>query len=232
MEILAIIPAHNEAQNIEAVVDELVRVAPEVGYVVVNDGSADDTAAICRRRGYHLIDLPLNLGLAGAVQAGLQYASRRGYDAAVQLDGDGQHDPRCIGVLSQAMAGQGADIVIASRFLEAKKGRGLRMAGSRLLSLLIRLTTGAKITDPTSGMRLFSKAMADEFAWNINYGPEPDTVAYLIRSGAKVVEAPAAMRPRQHGESYLNALRSLAYMLNMCVSIVFIQWFRKREARR
>jgi glycosyltransferase involved in cell wall biosynthesis len=230
--ILAIIPAYNEAENIEWVVDELTGTWPDLDYIVVNDGSSDATAAICRRRGFRLLDLPVNLGLAGAVQAGMQYASRHGYDASLQLDGDGQHDPRYIGALRDAMVEHGADIVIGSRFLTRKKGGGLRMAGSRFLGLLIRLTAGAKITDPTSGMRLFNQVMSREFAFNINYGPEPDTMAYLIRKGATVIEAPVEMRERKYGESYLSAFRSLGYMINMSISLVFIQWFRKRRAAR
>ncbi|MCL2090422.1 MAG: glycosyltransferase family 2 protein [Micrococcales bacterium] len=227
--VIAVIPAFNEAESIEGVVDELVGVCPGIDYLVVNDGSVDETAAVCRRRGFRLLDLPVNLGLAGAVQAGMKYAHLAGYDAVLQLDGDGQHDPRFISPLAEALTSQDADIVIGSRFLDQKKGRGMRMAGSRLLSGLIRVTCGARITDPTSGMRLFSRNLVGEFAWNINYGPEPDTIAYLIRNGASVVETPVSMRDREAGQSYLTAFHSMVYMLNMCMSIIFVQWFRKRR---
>lgn len=122
-----------------------------------------------------------------------------------------------------------ADIVIGSRFVTEKKPKSLRMLGSNLISFCIRLTTGTRITDPTSGMRLFNRKMMNAFAYNMNYGPEPDTISYLIRSGAKVKEVQVEMLERVAGESYLNLKRSMMYMLRMCVSILIIQRFRKKQ---
>lgn len=232
MKILIIIPAYNEQENIEQVVDNLIDCYPQYSYVVVNDGSRDDTALICQKRGYHLINLPVNLGLAGAFQAGMRYAYEQGFDAAVQLDGDGQHNPAYIAGMVKAMAEQDADIVIGSRFMEKRKPKSLRMLGSNLIEAVIRLTTGTKISDPTSGMRLFSRRMLRLFANNVNYGPEPDTVAYLIRCGAGVAEVQADMNERIAGESYLNLSRSIIYMLHMFFSIIFIQFVRKKEETR
>lgn len=227
MSLLIIIPAYNEEENIERVVDNLIEHYPQYDYVVVNDGSSDHTADICRKRGYRLLDLSTNLGLAGGFQAGLMLADRMGYDYAVQLDGDGQHDPKYIAAMLEQMQRNQDDIVIGSRFVTEKKPGGLRMLGSNIIQLAIRMTTGQTIHDPTSGMRLFNRSMIHAFANSLNYGPEPDTVSYLIRTGAKVEECQVEMQERIAGTSYLNFSRSIEYMTRMCLSILLIQRFRK-----
>ena len=218
--LLIVIPAYNEEENIVRVVDDLTRRFPQYDYVVVNDGSRDKTAALCRAHGYRLIDLPVNLGLAGAFQTGLRYAADNGYDCAMQLDADGQHRPEYIPAMLEELE-DGADIVIGSRFLTVKKPKTLRMVGSYIISWSIRLTTGRAICDPTSGMRLFNRAMVEEFAQNLNYGPEPDTISYLIKNGAAVKEVQVEMGERIAGHSYLT--------IKMAISILLIQWFRKRD---
>ena len=155
MRCLIIIPAFNEEMNIVKVVDEIIEKYPQYDYVVINDGSSDDTAKICRKQGYELIDLPVNLGLAGAFQTGLKYAYIKKYDCAIQFDADGQHRPEYIGAMIKKIE-EGYDIVIGSRFVEKKKPFNLRMFGSFLLSAAMRMTTGCKVKDPTSGMRMFS----------------------------------------------------------------------------
>ena len=227
-DVLIIIPAHNEEENIERVVDHLVEHFPQYDYVVVNDGSRDRTGEICRERGYNFLDLPVNLGLAGAFQAGIRYAYKKGYACAIQLDGDGQHRPDFVGDMKKKID-EGYDIVIGSRFINEKKPWTMRMFGSNLLELAIRLTTGSDIKDPTSGMRMFSKKMIREFAMGLNYGPEPDTVSYLLKQGAKVAEVPVIMDERISGTSYLTPLRAAKYMTQMLVSILLIQNFRKRD---
>ncbi len=226
--LLIVIPAYNEEKNIVRVVDELNRCCPQYDYVVVNDGSRDKTAALCRAHGYRLIDLPVNLGLAGAFQTGLRYAAENGYDCAMQLDADGQHRPEYIAPMLQELE-RGADIVIGSRFLAVKKPKTLRMLGSYIISWSIRLTTGRAICDPTSGMRMFNRTMVEEFAQNLNYGPEPDTISYLIKNGAVVKEVQVQMGERLAGHSYLTMVKSVQYMLKMAISILLIQWFRKRD---
>lgn len=228
MKILIIIPAYNEEENIIRVVDDLIENYPQYDYVVINDGSSDSTAKICRENGYNLIDLPINLGLAGAFQTGVKYGYEQGYDAVLQYDGDGQHQAKYIDKMVQAMEERNADIVIGSRFIEKKKPNSLRMLGARILKYSIKFTTGQGIADPTSGMRLIHKKMLKEFAYLMNYGPEPDTVAYLMRNGAKVVEVQVEMSERIAGESYLNLKNSIMYMFRMCASIFFLQMFRKR----
>ena len=229
MKLMLLIPAYNEGENIERVVGSLIADYPHVDYVVVNDGSKDNTADICRKNGFNLLDLPVNLGLSGAFQAGMRYAWEKGYDAVMQFDGDGQHDPAYIAPMLEAMEKEQADIVIGSRFVDVKKPLSVRMLGSRLIAFVTHLTTGKKLTDPTRGMRLFNRKMIGKFARHINYGPEPDTIAYLIRQGAKVVEVQASMNERIAGESYLSLSRSIIYMMNMMVSIFILQFARKKE---
>ena len=225
--VLVIIPAFNEEANIELVVEELVQDYPELDYVVVNDGSTDRTADICREHGYHMMDLPVNLGLAGCFQAGMKYAYYQGYACAVQFDGDGQHRPEYIMPMKRKMD-EGYDIVIGSRFVNQPKDFSMRMVGSRLLSFAVWFTTGIRVADPTSGMRMFNRRMIREFACNLNYGPEPDTISYLLKQGAKVAEIPVVIGERWGGESYLKPTVACRYMVRMLLSILLIQNFRKR----
>lgn len=225
MKTLLIIPAYNEEESLKTTIDSLSGL--DVDFIIVNDGSKDSTVQVCRDNGYPFLDLSTNLGLAGAFQAGMKYAYRHNYDCAIQFDADGQHLPEYIESLIEAVKEN--DIVIGSRFVDQKKPKSLRMFGSNLISAAIKLTTGKKLTDPTSGMRAFNRRMIKQLAFGLNFGPEPDTVSYLIkRAGAKVIEVPVKMVDRSAGESYLNLWTSAAYMLRMTVSILFIQLFRKR----
>ncbi len=227
-EVLVIIPAYNEEANIGRVAENLIRNHPELDYVIVNDGSADRTAEICRENGYCLLDLPVNLGLAGAFQAGMKYADRKGYRFAVQFDGDGQHRAEFIGPMREKME-EGYNIVIASRFVTEKKPHSMRMLGSRIIAAAIRLSSGASIADPTSGMRMYDRRMIHLFANQINYPPEPDTVSWLVKNGAKVAEVQAVMDERTGGVSYLTPMNAVRYMTRTLISILFIQSFRIKE---
>ncbi len=227
-ELLIIIPAYNEEENIVNTVELIKNKYSQYDYVVVNDGSKDRTASICKEKGYELLDLPVNLGLAGAFQTGMKYAYKKGYDYAIQFDADGQHRPEFIEPMLKKIK-EGYDIVIGSRFVEERKDKSLRMLGSRMITVAIRLMTGVRVSDPTSGMRMFSKSMIEEFAKNLNYGPEPDTVSYLIKNGARVAEVQAIMDERLFGESYLNLVNSIKYMVKMMTSILVVQNFRKRN---
>lgn len=226
MKTLAIIPAYNEEESIVDTVEELKAIAPQIDYVIVNDGSKDNTLAVCREHGYNVLNLPVNVGLTGGFQAGMKYAWENGYDYAVQFDADGQHRPEFIQKMVDAAVAQDADIVIGSRFVTEKKQASARMTGSALISGMIKLTTGKRIKDPTSGMRLYDRDMIKRFVYEADFGPEPDTVAYLIRQGANVVEVQADMRDRTAGESYLSFSKSISYMMRTCMSILFVQWFR------
>ncbi|HFH9836782.1 TPA: glycosyltransferase family 2 protein [Streptococcus suis] len=226
-ELLIIIPAYNEEESIQRVIENLIQNYPQFDYLIINDGSKDNTSLICHQKGYCILDLPINLGLAGAFQTGLRYAYKHGYKKAIQFDADGQHLPEYISDLSQQID-QGYDLVIGSRFVNRQKNWSLRMLGNRLIACAIKLTTGKDIADPTSGMRMFSAPLIKEFALNINYGPEPDTVSYLLRNGVKVKEVQVTMQERQGGQSYLTLSRSIQYMVHMFASILIIQNFRKR----
>lgn len=227
--VVAVVPAYNERDNIVSTIEDLQINAPGVDYVIVNDGSKDDTLDICREHGYNVVDLPVNLGLAGAFQTGMRYAYEHGYDFAIQFDADGQHSAAYIEEMVKVAESEGANIVIGSRFATQKKPFSARMAGSALISAMILLTTRKRIQDPTSGMRLFDKTMIPLFAREMDFGPEPDTISLLMRWGYKVEETQVEMRERTAGESYLNFTKSIAYMLRMSISILLVQWFRRKK---
>lgn len=227
MKVLIIIPAYNEESNIVRVVTNIHKLLPDYDYVVINDGSLDNTAQVCRNNNFRLIDLPANLGLAGAFQTGMKYAWKNGYDAAIQFDGDGQHRAEYIPELVKQMELTDSDIVIGSRFVSKRKPFTPRMIGSRLLAFLIFCTTGKHLKDPTSGMRLYGHNVIKEYALELNYAPEPDTLAYLLNNGCKISEVQVEMDERQNGKSYLGFLGSYHYMFKQVISIVFVQWFRK-----
>lgn len=226
MNVLVVVPAYNEEESIVATVKELTAVVPELDYLIVNDGSRDGTRRICMEHGYRMLDLPANVGLTYGFQAGVKYALRHGYDAVLQFDADGQHEASYIRPMIEQMSNQGDDIVIGSRFLTRKKDFSPRMIGSRLIALFIMLTTGIRLTDPTSGMRVFGGWTLKTFGRMNDFGPEPDSLAYLARKGAHISEIQVEMRERAAGESYLNVINSVKYMLRTCISILFVQWFR------
>lgn len=224
-----IIPAYNEAENIERVVDNLMENYPQYDYVVINDGSTDATRKVCARRGFNFLDLPVNVGLSGAIKSGMRYANFYGYDYVLQLDGDGQHDPKYIADMQKCMEKTGADIVIGSRFKNERKPFTSRMIGSQIITMAIRVTTGGKyIGDVTSGMRLFNKKMIKRFGYDMHYSPEPDTLAYLLNCGVHIEEVQVEMRERIAGVSYLNFKNSIWYMMKMLFSILIFQWVRVR----
>ena len=226
MKVLAIIPAYNEEESISSTIEELLTAHTGCDYLVVNDGSLDATERICCERGFRHVSHPTNLGLTAGFQTGVKYALAHGYDAVIQFDADGQHVPDYLPKMVDEMEATGADIVIGSRFVTEEKPLSARMIGSRLISGIIKLTTGQRINDPTSGLRLYNKAMMEEFARRFDFGPEPDSLAYLMRRGARVSEVQVTMRERQAGESYLNVTKSISYMARTCTSILLAQWFR------
>ena len=231
MKLLIIVPAYNEAESIVKVIEELQEKVPQFDYIIVNDGSKDNTAGICREHDFRMLDLPVNLGLTGAFQTGMRYACEKGYDAAIQIDADGQHDPAYIDSMIKEMEKSGCDIVIGSRFKNNRKPLTARMLGSILITGAIRLTTGKHIGDVTSGMRLFNKKMIKQFGYDIHYSPEPDTLAYLLNCGVQIREVQVTMSERIAGTSYLNLWNSMWYMLKMMFSILLFQWVRKRREK-
>lgn len=226
MRLLVFVPAHNEEENIKRAVENLRSRCPGYDYLVIDDGSTDRTAAICRDLGYPCVSLPVNLGLDGVFQTGMRYAYEKGYDAAVPFDGDGQHNAEYLPPLLEKLE-EGYDIVVGSRFLEKKKGGSLRMTGSLIISFFFRLTTGVTFTDPTSGLRMVRRNVMKRIATDPNCGAEPDTWAYFVKRGARLAEVQVEMNERAGGTSYFTLGRAIFFMLRMCISMMFIQPFRK-----
>ena len=226
---IAIVPAFNEEGNIVSTIEELKKYSSNIDYIIINDGSTDSTEKICQERGYNHITLPVNLGLAGAFQTGMKFALDNNYDFALQFDADGQHCSAYIKDMINTALSQNAKVVIGSRFAATKKPFSARMAGSAVITAMIFITTGKKIQDPTSGMRLISKDLFSLFAEELDFSPEPDTVALLMQWGYKVCEVQVEMRDRVAGKSYLTFTKSLAYMLRVGISILFVQWIRRKK---
>ena len=226
MKTLVVIPAYNEAMNIVKTVDDIKQNAPEVDYVVVNDGSKDNTLEVLKEHHFNYIDGFCNLGLFGAVQTGFKLALLNDYDIVIQFDGDGQQSAKYIQPLIDEIE-NGNDIVIGSRFVTEKKPVTARMLGSRLIAFSIRLMTGKKIADPTSGFRAYNRACIKDYANDMNNPPEPDTLVYMLRKKRKIKEVQVQMSEREFGESYLNLMNTIKYMSRMMVSIFLIQPFRK-----
>jgi glycosyltransferase involved in cell wall biosynthesis len=231
--LLLIIPAYNEQDCILATLESVERFKASTSlpylldFIVVNDGSKDQTAEIVRERGCSLIDLEINLGLAGAFMAGMQFAHKNGYDYAMQFDADGQHLPEYISQLVGA-AESGADIAIGSRFIsEKRKINSFRMMGNALISHAIWITTHHQLRDPTSGMRLKSKNAIDFYISRENSSPEADTISFMLKKGFSLKEVQVTMHKRQAGTSYLTWSKSIHFMLSRLFSILLIQPFRR-----
>ena len=226
---IVIIPAYNEEKSIVKTVQDICEHAPEFDYVIINDCSTDQTLSVCRKHHLHVLNLPVNLGIGGAVQTGFLYAHKNGYDYAVQFDGDGQHDAQYLQKMRDYMIEQNADMLIGSRFLEKEgfQSTGMRRFGIRYFSALIKFLTGQKITDPTSGMRMINRdilAMYSE-SYPKDY-PEPESVVAIINSGKKVMEYPVIMRKRMEGTSSISPLKSVYYMIKVSLAI-FLEMIRK-----
>lgn len=224
--VLVAIPAFNEEECIEKTIVELESVPDEFDFIVINDGSRDATLDICRELRCNVIDLPINCGLTVGFQTAARYAVDHGYDYMIQFDADGQHRPEYIvNLIEKAMVDK-ADIVIGSRFLTVRKDKSLRMLGSRLITVLIKMLTGTRVSDPTSGFRLFSRSILEKFYYDNTLNPEPETIALFLKQGYSVSEVQVEMRERQGGESYLNPVRSVQYMARVFATLLIVQWFR------
>lgn len=231
MKTLIIVPAYNEALNIEKTIADLKQNASEYDYIIINDCSKDNTKEICKKNEFNVISLPVNYGLTSAIQIGMKYAYANDYDIVIQFDGDGQHQAQYLKELVKAIEEDGNDISIGSRFVEKKKPFTMRMFGSNIIQSTIKLVTGKKITDPTSGMRAYNKKAIKEFVTNSSLTPEPDTLVYMLKKGMKIQEVQVEMKEREFGESYLNAVKSMEYMLSMMFSIIFIRVFTKKGGK-
>lgn len=229
MKKLVIIPAYNEGENVETIVNEVVKKAKDFDYVVINDCSTDDTKMICDKYKYNHIDLPINLGIGGAVQTGYRYAYMEGYDLAVQVDGDGQHDPEFLNQMAEFLEKNDADMVIGSRFIDKKgfQSSGTRRIGIKYFTILIKILTGKTITDPTSGLRMVNRDIMKVFAYDYpkDY-PEPESVVSILCKKKKVEEIPVIMRERSGGVSSISLKKSVYYMIKVSLAIL-IERIRK-----
>jgi len=223
-----LVPCYNEEASLKQTIENLKSVVPGMDFIIINDGSKNKTLQICKENNYPVINMPFNMGLTRAVQTGMRYAYINRYDLALQFDGDGQHLAEYIKIMIEAIEKNSADIVVGSRFT-SNSFKNLRQIGGHFLKVAIKLVTGKKISDPTSGMRLYNRKIIKKLAFQMNYGPEPDTLVYLIKQGVKVIEVPVLMRERIAGKSYLTSLTAINYMLRMFVSIIFVHWIREKE---
>ena len=189
----------------------------------------DSTRKICEEKGYNIVNLPINLGIGGAVQTGYRYALENDYDVAVQVDGDGQHDPEFLNIMAEYLEKENLDMVIGSRFIEKEgfQSSKLRRIGIVFFSVLIKTLTGVKITDPTSGLRMAGKNVIALFAEDYprDY-PEPESVVTVIRRGMKVEEIPVVMKEREGGVSSISLKKSVYYMIKVTLAIL-IERIRK-----
>jgi glycosyltransferase involved in cell wall biosynthesis len=225
MRVVAIVPAYNEAPSLPRLAGALRAAGCSLDVCVVDDGSVDATAATASSLGWNVLRLPMNLGIGGAVQAGYLWARDHGYDAAVQIDGDGQHDPACVDALLAPIRGGHADFVVGSRFLGEGgfRSTAVRRAGIRYLSWFLRLRCGARVSDPTSGFRAANRAAIELFAryYPSDY-PEPEAVALARRAGLRLAEVPVRMHERTHGQSSITAARTLYYLVKVSLALVLL----------
>lgn len=234
MKILLIVPAFNEEKSLPSLLQEF-KDFPQYEIVVVNDCSRDQTEKIAKEFAVKGLNLPINLGLSGAVQTGFLYAVEHEFDVCIQIDGDGQHIPQEISKLIDKIQA-GADIAIGSRFLtadlESYEQSFFRKLGAKYISFLVRLFSGIRLTDPTSGMRAFTKEIFTHMAEAANERPEPDTMLYFARKGYRIEEVQVQMRERMAGESYLTLNRAVIYMIENTLSMLYVCLRTKRVKRK
>jgi glycosyltransferase involved in cell wall biosynthesis len=226
---IAIVPALNEQETIGRVIDEIRAFDPGFEILVVDDGSTDRTAAIAEAKGAHVVTLPFNLGIGGAVQTGYLYARNNGFELAVQIDGDGQHDAHEVTRLVGPILDGRADMVVGTRFTEGGGYRGtrLRRVGIHLFAALVSLLVRQRVTDTTSGFRAVNRRGIRLFAADYPHDyPEVEATVLLSRHGLKMVEVPVVMRIREEGSSSITTLRSVYYMVKVLLAL-FVGLFRR-----
>jgi len=234
MRVLVVVPAFNEAPSLPCVVGRL-RACGYADICVVDDGSTDDTAAVARALGVVVLRNPFNLGIGGAVQTGYLWALKHDYDAAAQIDGDGQHDPTYLRAALDLIAEGSTDLAIGGRFAGQGGFRSsfARRLGIRYLAWLLHILCGANVSDPTSGFRVASRRAIALFArhYPSDY-PEPEAIAMALRSGLRVSEISVRMERRRHGQSSIDAWRTLYYLLKVSLAILLVRpdRYRKVEA--
>lgn len=220
---LVIVPAYNEQDNILKTIEDIKNNAPDFDYIVINDCSKDETLKICIEHNIKCLNLPVNLGIGGAVQTGYLYGIRNNYDIAVQFDGDGQHSAIYLKDMLELLNDQKADMVVGSRFIrkEGFQSSLLRRLGIKHFSLLIKILTKTNITDPTSGMRMVNKNIMKLYSEDYpkDY-PEPESLVYILSQSKKVVEIPVIMNRRDQGTSSISASKSVYYMIKVTIAMI------------
>lgn len=223
LKVLIIIPAFNEEGNIEKVVNNLIENFPQYDYLIVNDGSVDETKQICINNRYRVINLVVNMGIGGAVQTGYRYAKDNNYDIAVQIDGDGQHDVAFLEEMLHPIENGQADVVIGSRFVEKEgfQSSGVRRIGINFLSILGKILTGVRVKDITSGYRAVNARFIHIFAQDYpsDY-PEPEAMVIAAVYGGKILEYPVVMRERISGQSSITLKKSVYYMFKVTLAMI------------
>lgn len=223
MKKLVVIPAYNESASIVNTVNDIQKNAKGFDYIIVNDCSTDDTLNVCDENNLNYISLPVNLGIGGAVQSGYMYGVRNGYDIAVQFDGDGQHSARFLNEMADKLVNDKLDMVIGSRYInkEGFQSSLMRRVGIKHFYILIKLLTGEKITDPTSGMRMINRDLMILFSKDYpkDY-PEPESVVSILCRGKKVKEVPVIMNERSGGTSSISPGKSIYYMIKVSLAIL------------
>lgn len=235
--ILIIIPAYNEEKSILKVYNKILNYneknSTKYDVIVINDGSIDNTGLVCRENEIPVINLIQNLGIGGAVQTGYKYAFKHNYDYAIQFDGDGQHEVSCIEDILEPLYKLEADIVVGSRFIDKKssdfKSSTARRIGINMISSLIKLTTGKRIYDVTSGFRAVNRRIIKHFAFNypLEY-PEPVTNAELLKKNISVKEVPVQMHEREAGQSSIHTWKNAYFMVNIFLSILVVAFRGKK----
>ena len=223
MKKLAIIPAYNEMGNIEKTVNDIRENAKSFDYIVIDDCSTDDTAKICEEQGFSFISLPTNLGIGGSVQTGYLYAVKYGYEIAVQFDGDGQHNASYLEEMAEYLKEHDLDMLIGSRYIKRQgfQSSFVRRMGIRYFTFLIRLLTGKRITDPTSGMRMVNERTMELFARKYPRAfPEPESLTMILKRRYRVEEIPVIMNERKKGKSSISLKKSVEYMFQVTMAVI------------
>jgi len=227
---VAIVPAYNEERNIVRVLDELRALDPGLEVVVVSDGSTDRTPDVAAAAGAHVVRLPFNLGIGGAVQTGFRFAWEEGYELAVRLDGDGQHDASQLAAVASPVVAGEADICVGSRFIGdgAYRSTAARRVGIRILAAVVSVIARQRLTDTTSGFQALNRRGIALYAADLprDY-PEVEGMVMAIRHHLRVREAPVTMREREHGRSSIGTIASIYYMIKVLLA-VFVDLFRRR----